>query len=196
MLEHGSYRGWIVSLAVCMVFGCAGMPASLWNQNPKPAPGDPAIAKAAPPKPEEAGSTRTQPTVTGSQLNLKPDETLTQKALELSQKLNAAEEEQKAQALRTQQLEAALEEKDKTLLQATKEIQSASEELTRARADLQRSKQEVSTLRDKLRSAEKENLATLQSITSYLEQVLEQDKRSETSQDSAVTPKLPVMKLK
>ncbi len=149
----------------------------------------PAPVAAAP----DAVAARTKPTVTGSQLNLKPDETAAERALDLTHKLTAVEDEKKTLGMRVQQLEASLEEKDKALAQISKEVQAASEEIARSREELQRWKQQAAALRDKLGGAEKDNLATLQSIVSYLERMSEQDKRPEEKhpdkeQDQADAP--------
>jgi chromosome segregation ATPase len=164
-------------LGAASLFFTPGCMAPSWGFFSRPAPAPVAVA-AAP----EAMAARTKPTVTGSQLNLKPDETAAERALELTHKLTAAEEEKKALTMRVQQLETSLDEKDKALVQVAKEVQAASEEIARSREELQRWKQQVTALREKLGGAEKDNLATLQSIVSYLEHMTEQDKRPEVKQ--------------
>ena len=127
----------------------------------------------------QQANARTQPSVVGSELNLRPDEPVVARALELTQKLVTSEEEKKTLAARVQQLELTVEEKEKAQVQATQEIKAATEEVARARSELQRWKQQVVALREKLGSAEKENLETLSSIVGVLEKMMDQDRRPE-----------------
>lgn len=143
----------------------------------------------------EPGVQRDRPTAIGSQLNLKPDETVVERALELKEKLNAAEEEKKVITARLLLLETALADKDRALRATEQEVQSATDELIKARKELENWRVQVLNLRDKLRNAEKENLATLQSIVSVLEQLLEQkhpegNKEAEPESDKQHLPPL------
>jgi ABC-type transporter Mla subunit MlaD len=140
----------------------------------------------------EQGVARKTPTVTGSQLQLKPDETAAERALELSRKLTAAEEEKKVVAYRVRELEGAvnerdraLQERDRIIANASSEFQAATAELNQAREQLKRLKTEVANLHESLRGAEKDNLATLQSIATCLEQVLQHDKQVENGKENA-----------
>jgi chromosome segregation ATPase len=117
-----------------------------------------------------------RPTVNGAQLNLAPGETATDRALMLTQKLAAVEDERKILAARVDQLKAAVEEKDKALLQASRDVLTACEEVSHTRTDLQQWKQEMVVLRDKLHGTEKENMTNLQSIISLLERFMDKDK--------------------
>jgi outer membrane murein-binding lipoprotein Lpp len=157
---------------------------------PAPAASGDAVAQASY---TERGPGLSRPTVSGSQLNLKPDETVVERALELVQKLTQAEEEKKTLGARVQQLESQVEEREKALRQAETEVKAATMELTQARSDLQRWKQQVVGLREKLGSAEKDNLETLQSIVNALEQLLERKKQTEEPAETTeeVVPKLP-----
>jgi hypothetical protein len=128
------------------------------------------------------------PTVTGKILNLKPDETPMERALELTEKLAVAEEHRRGLAVRIQQLEATLCEKDKALQQAEQEVLLAADEMNRARNELLRWKEQVIALRDKLGSTEKENLETLQSVVGVIEKLLEQEKRPEEKRETPPPP--------
>jgi len=172
------FEGWLLAPLVLMACGCTTLSTGWWGSSPPAPPAPPAPPPSAAAVPEAALG-RNKPTVTGSQLNLKPDESAAQRALELTKRLEAVEEERKSLSMRVQQLENSLEEKDKALAQASREMQAAGEELAHARDELQRWKQLTVALRDKLGGAEKENLATLQSIVSCLEQVMEHDKPAE-----------------
>jgi hypothetical protein len=55
----------------------------------------------------------------------------------------------------------------------------APEEAAWSRAELERLKQEIISLRERIGNAEKENLETIRSIVDALDQVLQQDKRCE-----------------
>ncbi len=91
----------------------------------------------------------------------------------------AADQEQKALVLRAQQLESVIAEKDRAIAQAGQELKAASAELTRSQEELRRWKQETAALREKLRSAEKENVTTLQSVIALMEQMNAHDKAPE-----------------
>jgi hypothetical protein len=192
--RENDYRPlWLGAAVLLLTSGCAGWPGGWWSFRtasgpppqttsvPPPQPTSP-TREGTPPVPEggtaplEPVAARGRPTALGSQLNLRPDETVVERALELTARLNLTEEEKKALAVRVQQLEQTLEQKEKALTQSTREVQAATEEVAKARADLQRWRQEVVALRDKLRGAEKENLATLQALASVLEKFLEQEK--------------------
>lgn len=129
--------------------------------------------------PSTPNGTATRPTVAGGALNLAPGESLAERSLELSRKLTAAEEEKQALVAHAQQLAVLLEVKDRTLLQAEKEVRAAAEDVALTRADLQRWKEEMRLLRERLRGAEQENVATLRSLIATLERVLEPGKPPE-----------------
>jgi len=171
-------------LSFVLASGCAGLPG--FPQAPAQHPPAPAPAAgvgtanqdAAPPAPE-GSQVHGRPGASGVRLNLAPGETAVDRALTVSQKLKAVEEEKQTLNTRLQELETALQEKDRSLQTATREIQAASEDVARSRAELQRWKQEMSGLRERLRNAEKENVTTLQSLVLMMEQVMERDKTVE-----------------
>jgi hypothetical protein len=103
--------------------------------------------------------------------------TITQPAApapELAQR-QAAEEQQKALQMRLQQLESILLEKDRAMTQASQELQAASADLVRTQEELRSWKQETAALKEKLRNAEKENVATLQSVITLMEKMTQHD---------------------
>lgn len=130
------------------------------------------------PTPTPTG-TATRPTVTGTPLNLAPGESPAERSLELARKLAIAEEEKLAMTAHAQQLAVLLEAKDRALIQAEREIRAAAEEVAEARADLQRWKKEMGLLRERLRGAELENVATLRSLIAWLERMLDPAKPPE-----------------
>lgn len=82
---------------------------------------------------------------------------------------SAVEQQNFALLSKVHDLETSVQEKDHALAQSNSQIESASREMARAREELQHLKQDVSTLRDRLTAAEKDNVSTLQSIVSSLE---------------------------
>jgi DNA repair exonuclease SbcCD ATPase subunit len=136
-----------------------------------PAPASPAPAVQPPALPP---NTTQPPAVAGSRLPSIESETATQKAIELARRLNEAVAEKKRLATRVDELEASDKTKDQALEQARVEIQSARSELARARQELAQWKLEIAALRDQLRGADEENLQTLQTAVSLLQQVLTQ----------------------
>src|SRR5262245_6915218 len=131
---------WLLSAASCCsstgwnFFGfCGG------SHPPGPAPA-PGVAPGAgpgqgqPPMPgADNTSARTTPPITGNQLALKPDESATQRALELAQRLTEAQEEKKTLVARTRNLEAELAEKERALAASTREVQAATDEVRRTK---------------------------------------------------------------
>jgi septal ring factor EnvC (AmiA/AmiB activator) len=95
----------------------------------------------------------------------------------MSQRLASTEDDRKTLAARLQQAEMQLEEKDQALAAVGHEILAATEEVARTRDELRRFKGEMEALRNRLKNAEKEDRATLESIIKMLEHMLEQDKR-------------------
>jgi hypothetical protein len=173
-IGHRKLVGMLSPWLLLSVFGCDTLPKLVSPAAPAPAGGKVVQASL---------EVQQAPTITGSQLQLRPGETAADRAVELTQKLLAAEEEKKALTLRAQQLESALQntekslqDKERALAQTGEEIQAASIAVARTQADLQHWRQEIVGLRERLRSAEKENLVTLQSVAACLEQLLETDR--------------------
>jgi hypothetical protein len=100
-----------------------------------------------------------------------PPETEAIVAAEYAHKLSTLEEERNALVLHVQHLQTTLVDKDKALLAAGQEVQAAAAEVERSRADMQKWKNEIDQLREMLRTSEKENAATLQSVVGLLEQM-------------------------
>jgi hypothetical protein len=158
----------IAGAIAILVGGCSGISTdwNLFGTAKTPAPIQPQTGNGTK---MENGATLSVPPITGGQLGLKPDESAAQRALELAQKLNSAEEEKRSLSVRVHQLEEALDAKDKALAKVTREVQTAGDEVKQAREELQQWRPQMAALREKLKSAEKENLATLRSIVSALE---------------------------
>src|SRR5947209_8115994 len=94
---------WLAAVGLLASCGCAGFRPSFgfWGAAPVPVVAAPSgVAQASY---TEKGPGLNKPTVSGSQLNLKPDETVVERALELSQKLTQVEEEKKTLTTRVQQ---------------------------------------------------------------------------------------------
>ena len=161
--------GLAVALVVLLVCGCATNPCHRCGHSP--APGVP----PAPVAYETQAIPGAPPGVVGSRLQIAPGETATARALELSAQLEAIANEKQGLATHVRELHAALEERDKRLAQATADVNAAREELARARTELERWKAEMAGLREKLRAADKENVATLQTTVSLLQQLLSRE---------------------
>ena len=92
-------------------------------------------------------------------------------SLLLTNRLTEAEAQNRALAARVQQLELSVQDRDKQLLQAREKVQAACAEMAHAREEIGQWKQSVQTLREKLNTAEKDDLTTLQSVVTVLEQM-------------------------
>ena len=122
--------------------------------------------------PSERG---TPPSIRGSQLQLQPGETATERSMRLMTML--LESERQNEELRAQQADLLTRNKEgqDQLLAAAREIRSARKELTTARDDLGRLRNDVQSLRERVRASDKEHAAVLQSMGPLLQQLLESE---------------------
>lgn len=123
-------------------------------------------------------ASRTGPTITGSRLRLRPCQTATERALELTEQLALAEEATKRSDLRVQDLERTIAEKDLALQNARSEIQATRDLLAEGSSDLEKVRQEMQSLREKLRAADQQQLATLEATVALLQKALGDNKSS------------------
>src|SRR5262249_47200522 len=114
------------------------------------------------------------PTLAGIQPEPAAVETADQRAKidELTRKAADSDQERQRLAAKVQELETALAEKDQALKQLGQEVQLSADEIARARAEMQHCNQELSALRARLHDAERENVTTLQSLISTVEQLV------------------------
>lgn len=94
-------------------------------------------------------------------------------AADLSQKLAELQDENKSLLARLQGVQGLLEERERAVLSARNEAQAATQEVTRARQELTRCRQEIASLREVVRSADKENQASMHSLVTVLESILD-----------------------
>jgi hypothetical protein len=118
---------------------------------------------------------RGTPQFRGSVLGLNTGETATERLLQMQ--VMVRELELQAEDLRQQNagLQSRIKDRDEQILAAVREIKVARKELGLAKNDLDRSKRELQTLQDKVRTAEREHSAVLQSMGPLLQQLLESD---------------------
>lgn len=115
------------------------------------------------------------PAITGSHLGLRPGETATERALRLMATVAELERANEELSQRDATMAALVQQRDDKLAQATREIKSARRELSLAREQLERLQAQTQELQKKIRAAERENTAMLQSIAPLLHQLLETD---------------------
>lgn len=159
-----------------------GMPlqtASVATANGSPHPAPPAGSNQPPLPP---GTQAAAPVVQAVH------ETPSQSAAFLSQKLAAADDEHKVLIIRLHQLEANLEARDQALVLASREIGATRTEVAATRTEMERWKREMVMLRERLRSVEKENMGTLESIIKMLEQTLAGEKEAGAAKATAPKP--------
>jgi hypothetical protein len=94
-------------------------------------------------------------------------------AADLSQKLAELQDENKSLLARLQGMQVLLEERERAALAARGEVQSATQEVAHARQEVTRCRQEIASLREHLRTADKENQASMQSLVKMLESMLD-----------------------
>lgn len=93
----------------------------------------------------------------------------------VSQQLADARDEAKVLAARLQEMQTQLDEKTKALARAQAEVHGINDEVARTRDEMDRWRHEISGLRERAHSAEKENQATLLAIAHLLEVLLEKE---------------------
>lgn len=113
------------------------------------------------------------PSVQGQRLNLKPGQTATEKALELQEELQASSEREEALEGRVAELEVEIEKKNERIVQAIREMNATRNELIAVRGQLEAWATNMNELRSRIQSAEADNLATMQTIISLLQQFLQ-----------------------
>lgn len=112
-------------------------------------------------------------------------------AADLSQKLAELQDENKSLLARLQGVQGLLEERERAVLSARNEAQAATQEVARTRQELARCRQEIASLREVVRAADKENQASLQSLVTVLESILD---RGNPPANSSAKEKEPVKK--
>lgn len=115
------------------------------------------------------------PTIMGSHLGLQPGETATERSLRLMSAVGELERQVESLDQRNAELNQHLKQRDDQLLLAIREIKSARKEVTSARDELEHLRQQVGALQDKVRDAERDNAALLQTMAPLLQKLLETD---------------------
>lgn len=115
------------------------------------------------------------PSVIGSHLGLKPGETATERSLRLMSAIGDLERHVEDVTQQNANLNLLVNQRDEKLQLAVREIRSARKDLMTAKDELERLKREVDDLREKVRNAEKDNAAVLQTMAPLLQQLLESD---------------------
>ncbi len=182
--------GWRAATQTAPPPNPSGLPAN--NAPPSNTPAAATTANHAPPpnKPDAPPAAAFPPACPGGVVPASYDAPSQVLAM-LSQKLAAADDERKILIARLHQLEATLEARDQALAASAQEIAAAQAEIAATRADMERWKRDMIKLRDKARTMEKENLGTLQSIISMLEQVVENEPEAGPAGKPAPPPGRP-----
>jgi septal ring factor EnvC (AmiA/AmiB activator) len=116
---------------------------------------------------------RMTPTAAGALLNLGPNESAVDKAVDLARRLEACIADNQMLTARVKSLQATGEGREQALAEAMRDVESATNDVVRSRADLEALRKENAVLRDRLRQLEKEDLETLRIVISALERLLE-----------------------
>jgi hypothetical protein len=118
---------------------------------------------------------KTPPVPHGSIFGLRPGETATERLLQMQSAAMDLERENEAIRQQNAELMTQVKESQEQLMAAVREIRTARKELGLARGDLDRLRGDLLSLREKVRLAEKEHSAVLQSMGPLLQQLLESD---------------------
>lgn len=115
------------------------------------------------------------PQFRGSVLGLNPGEAASERLFQMQGMMRDLELQMEDLRQQNAGLQTRIKERDEQILAAVREIRVARKELGLAKNDLDRSKRELQTLQDKVRTAEREHSAVLQSMGPLLQQLLESD---------------------
>lgn len=124
------------------------------------------------------------PTIMGSHLGLQPGETATERSLRLMSAVGELERQVESLDQRNGELNQHIKQRDDQLLLAIREIKSARKEVSSARAELEHLRQQVGALQDKVRDAERDNAALLQTMAPLLQKLLEADGTTSPTDES------------
>lgn len=122
-------------------------------------------------QPVPIGAGRTTPTVRGGILDLGPNDSGVERALELAHQLSLLEGENKLLSMRIRQLEGDLEIREKLIDTAKTEVDSASKDVVRARDEIESLRKDLAAARERLRQAAQDDLETLQTILTVLRRI-------------------------
>lgn len=115
------------------------------------------------------------PMILGQHLRLPPGETATERSLRLMGTIGELEKQLDALGQQNAEQNQLLKHRDEQLLLAIREIKSARKDVATARDELERLRQQVQLLQDKVRDAERDNAALLQTMAPLLQRLLESD---------------------
>src|SRR5581483_515461 len=104
------------------------------------------------------------PTAAGCLLNLGPNESAVERAVELAKKVGIVEAENRTLVQKIQQLEAAVAARDRMLADSVLEVERATTETAAAREDLRALRAELGAASTRLRQAEKADADALRAI--------------------------------
>lgn len=115
------------------------------------------------------------PMILGNHLRLSPGETATERSMRLMTTIGELERQLDALGQQSAEQNQLLKHRDDQLLLAIREIRSARKEVATAKDELERLRQQVQLLQDKVRDAERDNAALLQTMAPLLQRLLESD---------------------
>ncbi|MEI8381613.1 MAG: hypothetical protein WCJ09_15905 [Planctomycetota bacterium] len=115
------------------------------------------------------------PMILGNHLRLSPGETATERSMRLMTTIGEMERQLDALGQQSAEQNQLLKHRDDQLLLAIREIRSARKEVATAKDELERLRQQVQLLQDKVRDAERDNAALLQTMAPLLQRLLESD---------------------
>lgn len=113
------------------------------------------------------------PSILGSHLGLLPGETATERSLRLMNAIGELERQLDSFGQRNAELNQTVKQRDEQLLLAIREIRAARKEVSNARDELEHLRLQVKTLQDKVRDAERDNAALLQTMAPLLQKLLD-----------------------
>ena len=120
---------------------------------------------------------RIDPTLYGKRLNLGPYEQGTDRVVDLTRYLESIIAQNGELLGRIQELERVGIKREQALVEALREVEAAASEIERTRGTLASQKAEITTLQEKIRQLEKEDIETLRAVILALEKLLPPPRR-------------------
>ena len=115
------------------------------------------------------------PTITGSHLGLPPGETATERSLRLMSAVGELERHVEGLEQRNAEQSQLIKHRDEQLLLTVREIKTARKDVLAARDELEHLRLQVKALQEKVRDAERDNAALMQTMAPLLQKLLDPD---------------------
>lgn len=115
-----------------------------------------------------------RPTAVGRDLELGPNETPIDRAVELARRIEQVNKENLALLARIRQLEAAAEARETAFSETLRDVQNAYDEVSRIKVEIQGYRKELAALKARVAEVEKDEVEKLKAILAAIDKLLQQ----------------------